>query len=502
TRQFQMLQQNSYFPSRYLPWVKANFLPAAAAQVLSAVLWVLLLTVFPVGAVIFAAFLLGFRVFRAIRIQKISIKKLVFTGRVKRLYAAAAVWLALLLAACFLPVVPRLLPVCVFSLFAMLTPLTTLFCRTVNTPVENGFVQYYIHDAKRILAGHPGLIVIGVTGSYGKTSTKFILARLLSEKYNVVATPQSFNTPMGVVRTIREHLQPQTQIFICEMGAKKVGDIREICEIVHPQYGIITSVGAQHLETFGTIDRVFQTKFELADEVLKNGGQVFAGGDSAELIRRIDPSRYQVYGTDPAFPFCASRLTCGRNGSSFTLSLNGQEIALSTPLLGLHNVLNIAGAAAVAATLGVKDEEIRFAAASLRPAEHRLELKTWLGGSLMIDDAYNANPEGCMEAVRVLSHFEEMKKVIITPGLVELGDREDEYNRKLGVESAGICDIIILVGKNRSRPIKEGALSAGFPAERLHVAASFREASEIFASFADAKTVVLLENDLPDNYLY
>ena len=504
TRQFQMLQQNSYFPSRYGGWVKTAFLPAMAGQIVLAVLLFFLVLKAPVAlSVMLCAFLLGFRIARAVSTQKKSIKKLVFTARIKRLYATAAVWYLLLaLAVHFSKGALSSFLFLFLLIFVFVTPLTALFCRTVNAPLETAVSHWYVRDAKRILRERPDLIVIGVTGSYGKTSTKFILSRLLSEKYNVVATPQSFNTPMGVVRTIRQDLQPQTQIFICEMGAKNRGDIKEICDIVHPRYGVITSVGPQHLETFRTVDNVFATKFELADAVLQNGGEVFVNGDSAELMRRIDPSRYKVYGTNPTFPFCANGLTCGRNGSAFTLSFDGRELAISCPLLGMHSVLNLTGAAAVALTLGVSDRDLCFASASLRPTEHRLELKPWLNGSLMIDDAYNANPEGCMEAVRVLSHFENMQKVIITPGLVELGDKEEEYNTKLGIAAAEICDIIILVGKNRSKPIFDGAISQGFARDRLHVAAGFQEAAAIYAALADANTVALLENDLPDNYLY
>ena len=373
-------------------------------------------------------------------------------------------------------------------------------CRFVTAPVDKAVTRWYINDAKRILKEHKDLTVIGITGSYGKTSTKFILNRILSEKYNVVATPHSFNTPMGVVRTVREYLKPQTQIFICEMGAKNIGDIKEICDIVHPKYGIITSVGEQHLDTFKTVDNVFKTKFELATEVLNNGGEMFVNGDSKELISRIDKTLYSVYGTD-SFDFRATDICYGKNGSDFTLNLGDSEVRLSTRLLGLHNILNIAGAAALSYKLGVTPENIRFAVSSLKPTEHRLEIKQSVAGSTLIDDAYNANPEGSIEALHVLSRFDNMKKVVITPGLIELGAREHDCNFALGLEAAKICDIIIFVGINRSAPLKEGAVSQHFPEDKLFVAASFKEAMEIYSGFADKNTVVLLENDLPDNYL-
>lgn len=503
-RQFQMLQQNSYYPSRYFLWVKDGYsLPLCIeciAFCASSLLWGQELYALQLA---FIAAVLAARIFSAARVQKKSIKKLVFTGRIKRMFAAAFMLFAVLIL--LYVFFPRTLAAEIFAVTAFMlsfvSPLTAVLCRAVTAPVEKAVSLWYINDAKRILKGHKDLIVIGITGSYGKTSTKFILSRILSEKYNVVATPQSFNTPMGVVRTIREKLQPQTRIFICEMGAKNTGDIREICDIVHPKYGIITSVGPQHLETFKTIDNVFKTKFELADEVLKNGGTVFVNGDSTELIKRIDRSLYRIYGTGADFDFRAENIAYGKNGSEFTAVMGSESIPVSSKLLGLHSIINITGAAALAYTLGVEARDIKFAAAALKPAEHRLELKPYINGSVLIDDAYNANPEGCIEAVRVLASFEGMKKVIITPGLVELGEREYECNFALGVEAAKKCDIIILVGKNRSKPLREGAESVGFDKEKLFAVSSFAEASRLYSGFADRNTAVLFENDLPDNYL-
>lgn len=505
TRQLQMLQQNSYFPSRYFKWVKDGYVLPFAFECFGYCIFDLLLAKkLYLPLFVFTLCVLLLRVLLAIRYQRKSIKKLVFTARIKRFYATGALLLALCLVMHFLfpeKLVGEIFTVILCSL-SFISPLFCLACRFITAPIDRAVTKYYINDAKRILKEHKNLIVIGITGSYGKTTVKFILKRILSEKYNVVATPQSFNTPMGVVRTIRESLQPQTQVFICEMGAKNIGDIKEICDIVHPKYGIITSVGAQHLETFKTVDNVFKTKFELADAVFRNGGSVFVNGDSEELMKRLaDSSLYNIYGTDKSFEFYAHDIAYGRNGSAFTADFGQNEIALSSKLLGLHGIIDITGAAALAYSLGVTPENIKYAVASLKPTEHRLELKPYICGSTLIDDAYNANPEGCIEAVRVLSSFNGMKKVIVTPGLIELGSREYDCNFALGVEAAKLCDIIILVGINRSKPIKDGIESVGFDSDRLYTVSSFKEAMKLYSSFADTNTAVLLENDLPDNYL-
>lgn len=505
-RQFQMLQQNSYFASRYTKWLKDSFslfaiLPYLAMIVLT--VWGALL-----GADTFRASMLFFSAvafffgWRAAKRNAASIKKLVFTARIRRTFVFSGCvllaiglaglctggWLKCLLYAIFYGLIFCPPVLCLLSLFAL-------------KPVEKSVSNHYVKDAKRLLASVKGLKVIGITGSYGKTGTKYILSRILSEKYNLLMTPQSFNTPMGVVRTVREQLRADTEIFVCEMGAKKVGDIGEICDIVHPDAGLITSVGPQHLDTFGSIKNVADTKFELADAVAGKGGLLLANGDNEYIREKAENRDILLYGTKSDLRFYAENITGGRDGAAFDLCFDGERMRVTTKLLGRHNVQNITGAAALAYLLGVPMKDIAFAVSRLTPVEHRLELKTSVKGSLLIDDAYNANPEGCLEAVNVLGSFEGMQKVIITPGLVELGEKEYEYNKALGNAAAKVCDKIILVGKKRSVPLADGAKEAGFDEHNLFVAESFRQAMEIYTGFAEQNTVVLLENDLPDNYL-
>ncbi len=504
TRQFQMLQQNSYYPSRYLGWIGTgyinNLLLSSALYLISSALYIFELYIVQL---IFIAVLLIIRLIISIKYQKKSIKPLVLTGRVKRLYVAVTIVLIALTCIYITNstnILGRYFSVCLF-LLSFFTPILTLIAWCITLPIEKLISAWYVNDAKKILKNKPEMTVIGITGSYGKTTTKFILTRILSEKFNVVCTPHSFNTPMGVVRTVRENLMPQTQIFVCEMGAKNKGDIKEICKIANPNHAIITSVGPQHLETFKTVENVFNTKFELADAVSKSGGLTFVNGDSKEIIDRINGD-YKIYGSNKDFEFYAENISYGRYGSEFDITLDGEKIHLTTKLLGLHSIIDIVGAVALSYTLGVGTTDIKYAVASLKPTEHRLEMKSFTNNSILIDDAYNSNPEGCLEAVRVLGSFEGMKKVIVTPGLVELGDKEYECNYALGKEASEHADVIILVGKNRSKPMQDAVNESDFDKQNLHIAASFKEAMEIYSAIADSNTVVLFENDLPDNYLY
>lgn len=500
-RQYQMLQQNSYFPSRYFKWVSGPFFENLISLTLCfcglCITYIINEYICMAAILIFAAW----QIYDAINIYKTSIKKIVFTARMIRLYIAATIVL-LLFAFLALSLKNPLkgMFLCALFFISVFTPVLAFAGYYMTKPIESLFSKHYINDAKKKISSNKNLTVIGVTGSYGKTGTKFILARILSEKYNVLATPQSYNTTMGVVRTIREKLRASTEIFVCEMGAKNVGDIKEICDIVNPDMALITSVGAQHLETFKTVKNVFNTKFELYDACKKKDGEVFVNIDSSGIKENISDKIVNTYGLSSA-DFNATKISYSPKGATFNIVGGGYNFSVTTKLLGKHNVINIVGAVAIALKLGVTVEQIQYAVSRLTPTEHRLELKSYINGSLCLDDAYNANPEGCIEAVRVLSSFKYMKKVIVTPGLVELGEKEYDFNYKLGLAAAQISDIIILVGKKRAIPMNDAINTTAFNTDNLYIVESFSEAMQIYSRVADENTVVLLENDLPDNYL-
>ena len=507
-RQLQMFQQNSYYPSRYIKWIKNSLsiktVYSAMFLIITAALSVVKATKYlPIIAIIE----LLIRTFNCKTNFKKSIKKLVYTARIKRLIIACSLLYVILITLSLLNFSTIFSGF--FTLFTLIlvhfSELLILICNLINKPVENTINKYYIDDAKKILSRHKNLKTIGVTGSYGKTSVKFILNRILSENYNTTSTPESFNTPMGIVRTVREHMKPQTEIFIAEMGAKNQGDINELCELCCPQIGIITAVGPQHLETFGSIENVAKTKFELAEHVFKNNdGKIYINYDSVparEYAENItDKSNIVSFGTSYECLCQAKNISYTPNGTSFDVVYNKWNFSVTCKMLGRHSVTNILGAIAIALDLGINEKRIRFAVASLKPAEHRLELKPFLNGSILIDDAYNSNPEGCMEAVRVLGSFDGMRKILVTPGLVELGNKEYDYNYSLGKEATKYCDDIILVGIKRAIPMKDAIEKTNFDSSRVFVVENFKNAMEHLKDMTDKNTVVLFENDLPDNY--
>ena len=379
---------------------------------------------------------------------------------------------------------------------------------TVNRPIEKGVNDHYINDAKRILKENPDLTIIGVTGSYGKTSVKFYLETLLRQKYKVLVTPESYNTPMGIVITIRKFLKPSHEIFICEMGARYVGEIKEDCDLVHPQHGLITSIGPQHLDTFGSLENIQKTKFELADAV-PDGGMLFLNGDNeyiAEELGRRKGSRtlYDspvLYHSDrTGSGYFASDIKVTNHGTDFTVNTpDGETERFSMKLVGGHNVINVMGAIAVAHEFGIPLSELRIPVRKIQSVPHRMEMKNH-GDVTIIDDAFNSNPIGSKAAVETLALMDGMR-ILITPGMVELGEDEAEYNRKFGTYAADCCDRIFLVGRKHTEPIKEGILSKGFDEKNLEVFDKVEDAiSRAYAVKTDKHKYILLENDLPDNY--
>jgi UDP-N-acetylmuramoyl-tripeptide--D-alanyl-D-alanine ligase len=349
------------------------------------------------------------------------------------------------------------------------------------------------------------LIVIGITGSYGKTTTKEILATLLGARYRVRKTTGSVNTPVGIARTVLRGLRPDDQVFVVEMGAYVPGNIRQLARLMRPRIGVLTAIGEQHLERFGSVDKIAATKYELIEALPPDGLAVFNADnarcrDLAARTRHVPVRTYGLEATPGPPDLTAVNIRTSTRGTEFTVRAAGRgEARFRTPLLGRHNVANVLGATAVALELGLSLEEIAQAAARLEPVAHRLQLVVGSGGVTVIDDAYNSNPAGAQAALDVLAEFPG-RKVLVTPGMVELGEMLEERHTEFGRAAAAVCDYVILVGPGRTRSIAAGALAAGLARERLFVVPSLKEATARLGRLVKAGDVVLFENDLPDQY--
>lgn len=495
-----MFQLNGYKNGEHIHWIKKNLRQQWLLGV-GLVLGVLrlLLPALALDILIYLTLLLDILVYRAMRRLNTK-KRLVYTARVRRMIATLTVM--------------TLLVVALAAVFGGVTALTgwlmilvsaqwfmNLIANIINHPIEKAISQYYINDAKRRLADATNLKIIGVTGSYGKTSMKFYLQTLLQSKYSVLVTPGNFNTPLGVTITVRNYLKPSHEIFICEMGARHVGDIKEVCDIAHPDYGIITSIGPQHLETFYNMGNIQKTKFELAD-ALPQGGMLFLNGDNEYIQEQAVhyPNKTFYYSEKEGEGYQAKDIAVSQMGTEFTVvTPTGETERFQMRLIGAHNVINVVGAIAVANTLGMSLKELKVPVRRIQPVEHRMQMREH-GLVTIIDDAYNSNPVGSKAAVETLAMFDGIR-ILITPGMVELGDQEEEYNYKFGTYAADCCDYILLVGKHHTEPIRRGALSKGFPEERCLVYSKLEDAvSYAYAIKGQGHKYILLENDLPDNY--
>ncbi len=494
----QMFQLSSYRYSRYFRWwFPANILTHRKW-------WTIIIALCALNKwlTIVAAMLVGLSIYRELT-EKYK-TPIVFTMRVKRLFATAIVTVAAIMTATALMAGVKFLPVAVAAIL-LLSNFVVLLANMANTPIEKAITRWYYNDAKRIIESHKGLTIIGITGSFGKTSTKNYLAQVLSEKYNVLVTPGNFNTLLGVVRTIREQLRPYHQVFIVEMGAKQQGDIKEICDLVHPRIGILTAIGEMHLETFKSFENIQKTKFELIESLPADGIAVL-NYDSAgirEYKGRKSDCETITYSVEASgTSLRAEDVRYDASGVSFAIEKGSTSEVYDSKLLGSGNLLNILAAIAVATKLEVPAQKQKSSIARLRPVEHRLSMRR-ANGISVLDDAYNSNPTGAAMAIDVLKNFsvgETNKRIIITPGFVEMGERQFEANKALGRQIAGGCDYAIVVNATNREAIKSGIDEGGMSGDKVYLAADLNDAHAHLATILKVGDVVLYENDLPDNF--
>lgn len=487
-----MLQLNSYFNGRYVSYLGKNKLKNIDFKAFVAFLGYAL-TAFGQMPVI-SAYALIYVVLDMVKPKSEEKKPLVVTDRVKRLFVTEGVLGGIILLA-GLFVKAFWVPVLFFAV-AFLSPVIVMLANVINYPIESTIRNGFVKKAKAKLEAMDSLKVIGITGSYGKTSVKNFVTTLLSEKYNVLMTPHSYNTTLGVVRTVNEKLTALHEVFVVEMGARNIGDIDEICRVAHPEAGILTSVGPQHLETFKTQENITKTKCELLNAV--GEGKKFVNYDN-EIIRNLEKTKNTItYGTTPDCDYYAKDIKSTPSGSEFVLVTPNGEVDVKTKLLGRHNVVNLTGSAAVAMEYGVDAESVKIGMRRIESVEHRIEIKKQPDCTI-IDDAYNSNPEGAKSALETLRDFEGTR-IVITPGMVELGDREAEENEKLGAICAECADWVIFVGEKQYPVLKKGADSVRND-ERVVCVKDIYEAFAVMRSISADDKIVLLENDLPDNYL-
>ena len=440
-----------------------------------------------------------------------AVKPLVLTGRAKRLlrltlFPPALLSVAALRIAILGPSTASLAIVLALALLLLAgAPETLLAANVVLGPVQRAINDRYVARARATL-GRLNPTVIGITGSYGKTTTKFCVGAVLEQDRRTLVTPESYNSLLGVVRTINENLRDEHDAFVVEMGMFRRGDIAELCELVHPRVGVITAIGPMHLERLGSIEAIAAAKGELLD-ALPPGGEFITNADDPRCLELAARAHVPVtlFGVEAENAHVLARnVRLAEGRTRFELLLDGPDsepIDISAGLLGRHNVANLLAAAAVGRALGLAPERIAAGLASVTAPAHRLQpIHNRAAGVVVIDDAYNSNPDGAAAALEVLRQHPASRRLLVTPGMVELGELEAQLNRAFGEQAAPACDLAILVGAARTDPIREGMLAAGMDPSAIHVVRDISEATALLARTTRAGDVVLFENDLPDTY--
>ena len=432
--------------------------------------------------------------------------KFVVTSRIKRLYITEFLIIGLLFVSLIMTNFSGIILV-LLSLVMSFLYYFIYIVNIINKPVEKLVYLYYFNKAKTKLKEMTRLSVVGVTGSYGKTTSKNILAHILSAKYITRPTPKNLNTPYGLMITINNYLDKFDEVLIAEMGAYVNGEIKNMCDFVKPKYGVLTIIGEAHLETFKTRENICRAKFELIENLSSNGACVLNKDDPYQVNYvknelKNDIKIIWIGINNKETDFNASNIKSDKNGMSFDFTYNEQTYTVHTKLLGIHNVYNILASIALGVEMKVPINQMIQKVISIQPVEHRLEIKK-LNNITMIDDAYNSNPIGAKNALDVLNLMKGVK-VVVTPGMIELGESEKEKNYEFGCEISEVADYVILIGEKRCQEIKKGLIDNNFAKNKLIILNKVVDAYKILESIKydniESEVYALFENDLPDIY--
>ncbi len=380
---------------------------------------------------------------------------------------------------------------------AVAGPLFVDLALAVLRPVEDLLAQRYVGRASAALARLRPLVV-GITGSYGKTTTKTYVAHLIAGDLSVVASPRSFNNRAGLARTVNEHLAPGTEVLVAEMGAYGRGEISALCGWLQPEIAVITSIGPAHLERFGSLDTTLSAKAEIASTarvvVLNTDDERLEG-----LAKRLETSQKVVRasGCDTSADVAVLERA---DGLELRVCGSSSGVARLAPGSPPPIRTNAACAAAVALELGVDPEVVVRRLASLPVVPNRLQRYLAKAGYVVLDDTFNANPAGARHALDALGSEDcEGRRVLVTPGMVELGKTQRAENAALAERAASVVTDVVIVGRTNRSALVEGCRRAGRPVS-VKLVTTREEAVAWTRAGLGPGDAVLFENDLPDHF--
>jgi UDP-N-acetylmuramoyl-tripeptide--D-alanyl-D-alanine ligase len=506
-RYLHIFQQDDYNGTRFLSWMfrtwafdkrvtLALLAPILALPALSAAMpnWGEVISICSIG-LIFALFAL-----LEPDPRKEAKKKLAMTSRAQRI-----LWVAVVICALLGVGVVFLAPPWAWLFLVQAIPFVLIVSDFALKPVEKKIQQRYWDEAQvRLQQVRPK--IIGITGSFGKTSVKHILGHVLDLTARALTTPGSVNTPMGIARIIRETLQPGCQYFVVEMGAYGLGSIARLCRLAPPDIAIITSIGEAHYERFTTLDTIVRAKFEIADSIMRSpGGRIVMH----ESVLDVPLAKQTVEKNRDRYIICGQREAdlviesseFSEKGISLIVRWQGRSYRLEAPLFGYHHVGNLALAFAASLALQIPAERTIAALRTVPQIKHRLEVKPQPSGAIYIDDAYNSNPRGFSAALEVMSKLAKQgaRRILVTPGMAELGTKHDAAHHEVGIKAAELTDLTIVVKGDRIPTFMEAFKNNG-DGNKLLTVESFAEAERWLTKNVKPGDVVLIENDLPDLY--
>lgn len=510
-----MLQQNLYNENnRYLKWVSKNSKDFVNVEIIimfiAAIGYFVTfdLEVVPNLLLCIMIILYGIEIIRLEKDKGREQNKLPFkiTARIKRLITTFSLLMIIPVVVFYLNINDSStcwLLIFIATILIYLNRFIILLVNIINKPIEKCVFLYYKTKAKNKLHSMSQLKVIGVTGSYGKTSSKNILAEILNVKFNALPTPRNLNTFYGLMITINNHLTKFHDVFIAEMGAYVRGEIKGLCKFVRPKYGILTTIGKAHLEMFGSEENIQKAKFELIESLPNDGIGILNKDDPKQVSYQLkNKCRIIWIGIDEKdCDVHAEDIKCSSEGTHFNIIFKGdkKKYPFTTKLLGKHNVYNILASVALGHEFGISISQLQQAVLTVKPIPHRLELKR-LGSFYQIADDYNSNPVGAKNAVEVLGMMPGIK-VVVTPGMIELGEDEEKLNEDFGTQIAEVADYAILIGEKQTKPIYNGLRKKNFDKDHIIVYNDVREAFSFINGLVGKQDVyALFENDLPDTY--
>ncbi len=403
------------------------------------------------------------------------------------------------------PELSFLLILLLFLEYYKLFPAFIIISLMVLKPVEMIIRLLYVILARLKRAKCRRVKVIGIAGSYGKTTMKEFLAIILSERFKVLKTPGNINTLIGIARLIIKKLTSEYEIFIAEIGAYKIGDIKRVCKLINPSIGILTGINEAHLERFGSLENTIKAKFEIID-YLPADGIALINKDDINIKRVIfnflkdKVVGYSLEGEQAGFR--VDNIITTELGTSFNIhKIDKWDMEVNLPILGSHNVRSVLGCVILCDLMGMSKKEIQRGLQNIKAIEHRLSpAYNKQSDILIIDDTYNANPEGVRCALDILTAFKNKRKIIISQGIVEVGAQTEKLNREIGKEIAKVADLVILIKNNISDYILNSLLDEYYSRNKILIFNSFDEVTESLPGIITSGDVVLFQNDLPDQY--